>query len=130
MNKDIIANLKKMIDVNTPIIYIDDYDFTRVDYLLKQTLGSATEIREWSPAFGYQQIKTDINGYIFRDDFAAGKSTTLEDVLNTSLSIDGDEDNPPKSIYLVLRDVHELIDDVKIKSLIQMIAQRKLYDLD
>ena len=130
MNKDIIANLKKMIDVNTPIIYIDDYDFTRVDYLLKQTLGSATEIREWSPAFGYQQIKTDENNYIFRDDFSSGKSATLEDVLNTSLSIDGDEDNPPKSIYLVLRDVHELIDDVKIKSLIQMIAQRKLYDLD
>ena len=125
MNKDVITNLKKMIDVNTPVIYIHDYDFTRVDFMLKETLGPETEIREWSPAFGYQQIKLDDELNLFRDEFAAGKDATLNDVLNTLLS-----DDLKEPTYLLLRDVHELIDDIEIKSLIQMLAQRKLYDLD
>ena len=126
MNKDVITNLKKMIDVNTPVIYIHDYDFTRVDFMLKETLGSETEIREWSPAFGYQQIKLDDELNLFRDEFAAGKDATLNDVLNTLLS----EEYLKEPTYLLLRDVHELIDNIEIKSLIQMLAQRKLYDLD
>ena len=126
MNKDVITNLKKMIDVNTPVIYIHDYDFTRVDFMLKETLGPETEIREWSPAFGYQQIKSGEENSIFRDKFSVGKDATLNDVLNTLLS----QRNLKEPKFLLLRDVHELIDDIKIKSLIQMLAQRKLYDLD
>ncbi|WP_031531673.1 MULTISPECIES: AAA family ATPase [unclassified Bacteroides] len=129
MNKDVITNLKKMIDVNTPVIYIHDYDFTRVDFILKETLGPETEIREWSPAFGYQQIKQiklDDELNLFRDEFAAGKDATLNDVLNTLLS----EEYLKEPTYLLLRDIHELIDDIETKSLIQMLAQRKLYDLD
>ena len=123
INKDIKENLKKMIDVNTPVIYIHDYDFTRVDFILKETLGNEVEILEWSPAFGYQKLKKDENGFLFRDDYSVQKS--LEDVLSDFLQRD-----IPVSKYLLLRDIHEYIDEVRIKSLIQMIAQRKLYDLD
>lgn len=124
VNKDIKENLKKMIDVNTPVIYIHDYDFTRVDFILKETLGNEVDIYEWSPAFGYQQLKKDKDGYLFRDEFSVKKS--LEDVLSNWLQ----SDKVSVSKYLLLRDIHEYIDEVRIKSLIQMIAQRKLYDLD
>ena len=39
MNTKAVSSLQKMIDVNTPIIYISDYDFVRVDELIIQTIG-------------------------------------------------------------------------------------------
>ncbi len=126
MNKDIIANLKKMIDVNTPIIYIHDYDFTRVDFLLQETLGYNTEILEWSPALGYQRIFCDEDGYIQRNKYSSGKNADLSDVLQNWYN----EEFVKGAKYLVLRDIQDGIETPKVKSLLQMIAQRKLYDLD
>lgn len=120
-----MSNLKKMIDVNTPIVYIDDYDFTRIDFLLINTLGDNTKILEWSPAFGSQQVQL-YNGFVVRGNYCGGIERQLEVMLNDQLS----KDKTKQPVYLILRDIHELIDDVRIKSLIQMIAQRKLYDLD
>ena len=34
MNKKVISDFQKMIDVNTPIIYINDYDFVRIDEII------------------------------------------------------------------------------------------------
>lgn len=119
--------LKKMIDVNTPIIYIHDYDFTRVDFLLKQALGSETDLLEWAaPAFGYSIIKCDEDGNVFRDRYSSGKSADLPDVLHNWYN----EEEVLQPVYLVLRDIHDVIEMPKVKSLLQMIAQRKLYDLD
>jgi ATP-dependent 26S proteasome regulatory subunit len=126
MNSEVYTNLKKMIDVNTPIIYIHDYDFTRVDFLLKETLGYDTEILEWSPALGYQKIFCDEDGYILRDNYSSGKSAELSDVLQNWYS----EEFVKEPAYFVLRDIQDEIETPKVKSLLQMIAQRKLYDLD
>ena len=38
MNTKVISAFQKMIDVNTPIIYIHDYDFVRVDALIKEVV--------------------------------------------------------------------------------------------
>ena len=124
MNSEVYTNLKKMIDVNTPIIYIHDYDFTRVDFLLKQALGSETEILEWSPALGYQEIKCDEDGDIIRDKYGSDKKD-LENVLHDFYN----EEFLKEPTYLVLRDIQDGIETPKIKSLLQMIAQRKLYDV-
>ena len=51
MNTKIVFNLQKMIDVNTPIIYICDYDFVRVDELIVQAIGKKN-VYEWNPATG------------------------------------------------------------------------------
>lgn len=126
MNSEISTNLKKMIDVNTPIIYIHDYDFTRVDFLLKQTLGSETEILEWSPALGYQKIFYDEDGYILRDKYSSGENAELSDVLHNWYN----QEFVKGAKYIVLRDIQDEIETPKVKSLLQMIAQRKLYDLD
>ena len=115
-----------MIDVNTPIIYIHDYDFTRVDFLLKQTLGSETEILEWSPALGYQKIFYDEDGYILRDKYSSGENAELSDVLHNWYN----QEFVKGAKYIVLRDIQDEIETPKVKSLLQMIAQRKLYDLD
>jgi SpoVK/Ycf46/Vps4 family AAA+-type ATPase len=126
MNSEISTNLKKMIDVNTPIIYIHDYDFTRVDFLLNETLGYDTEIHEWSPALGYQRIFRDEDEYIQRDKYASGGNAELSDVLQNKYN----EEFVKGAEYLVLRDIQDEIETPKVKSLLQMIAQRKLYDLD
>lgn len=39
MNNTVISSFQKMIDVNTPIIYIHDYDFVRVDELIRQVVA-------------------------------------------------------------------------------------------
>lgn len=39
MNKKVITNFQKMIDVNTPIIYINDYDFVRIDEIIVEIVG-------------------------------------------------------------------------------------------
>ena len=51
MNKSIISPFQKMIDVNTPIIYINDYDFARVDEIISEVVGKK-DIVEWNPATG------------------------------------------------------------------------------
>ena len=45
-----------MIDVNTPIIYICDYDFVRVDNIISQSL-SQKKIFEWNPATGMRMVR-------------------------------------------------------------------------
>lgn len=40
MNDSVISSLQRMIDVNTPIIYIHDYDFVRIDELIRQVVAN------------------------------------------------------------------------------------------
>ena len=57
MNNIIINNLQKMIDVNTPIIYIQDYDFVRVDEIIANVVKNQ-KVFEWNPATGTTNFKT------------------------------------------------------------------------
>ena len=57
MNKKIISDFLKMIDVNTPIIYINDYDFVRIDEIIVEIVGNSKVI-EWNPATGTTNFKT------------------------------------------------------------------------
>ncbi len=49
--------LSKMIDVNSPIIFINDYDFVRVDDLIVKTVGEKTPIVEWNPGTSTTNFK-------------------------------------------------------------------------
>ena len=51
MNQNTIAELQKYIDVNTPIIYINDFDFARVDEVIGEVVGKS-RIVEWNQATG------------------------------------------------------------------------------
>ena len=114
MNTRIVSNLQKMIDVNTPIIYINDYDFVRIDELIVQAIGKKN-VYEWNPATG---------GTHFVSKEKRGEET-LENFLYQQYIPDADK--LPES-YLLLKEIEDYIDEPKIKSLLLHIAQRKLYD--
>lgn len=131
MNPKIISNFQKLIDVNTPIICIQDYDFARVDEILRAVLGTKN-VYEWNPATG----TTD-----FCTKEAKSRMKGNEEPLEVFL-LNNYEAEPlnPQDKYLVLKDVQDYINvsagesgyldptKTKIKSLLQLIAQRRLYD--
>lgn len=116
MDKKIISNFQKMIDVNTPIIYINDYDFVRVDEIIRKIVGSS-KVFEWNPATGTTSFDTK---------FCQGNGTedSVEKFLLGKYSVDPNL----KEKFLVLKDIQDFIEEPAIKTLLQLIAQRKLYD--
>lgn len=117
MNNNVCDSLKKMIDVNTPIIYICDYDFVRVDNIISQSL-SQKKIFEWNPATGTTNFYNKL-------PLGSGKEQSLESFLYDKYM---DESSSEK--YLVLKEIHDYLDDPVIKSLLLLMSQRRLYDLE
>lgn len=118
MNKKVISDFQKMIDVNTPIIYINDYDFVRIDEIIKEIVGNS-KVFEWNPATGTTNFKT-------KESQGLGENDTLEQFLRDKYTVDVNL----KEKFLVLKDIQDFIEEPAIKSLLQLIAQRKLYDRD
>ena len=118
MNKKIISDFLKMIDVNTPIIYINDYDFVRIDEIITEIVGN-NKVFEWNPATGTTNFKT-------KESQGLGENDTLEQFLRDKYTVDVNL----KEKFLVLKDIQDFIEEPAIKSLLQLIAQRKLYDRD
>ena len=110
-----LSELEKMIDVNTPIIYIKDYDFVRIDHLIYQAIGKR-KVREWNPATG----TTD---FFNKESTGAGKEQTLDSFLYNEYIIDTKNEK-----FLVLKEIQEFIDTPAVKTLLLMMAQRRLYD--
>lgn len=126
MNNSIINNFRKMIDVNTPIICIQDYDFARIDELIKEVVGTKN-VYEWNPATGKTDFKTK----------ESKMDMPLEGFLDFYVK---EELVKPIDKYLVLKDVQDYVNEqagnagypdpvkTKIKTQLQLIAQRRLYD--
>lgn len=117
MNK-IQSELRKMIDVNAPIIYINNYDYVRTDELIVETVGSKN-IVEWNPATG-------TTNFANKTSLASGADESLEDFLLSKYTFETGGIVTPN--YIVLKDIQDYIVETKIKTLLQLIAQRKLYD--
>lgn len=111
-----ISSLKKLLDVNIPIIYIDDYDYTRIDEIIVNGCGKDFEIKEWNPATGYTNFYTKE---------PIGENASLSDFLRKHYGADFES---RKTEYLVLRDIASFINEPEIISLLSNISQRKLYD--
>lgn len=106
--------LLKYIDVNTPIIYINDFDFARVDDYISSAL-KGKKIIEWNPATGYTRFETKerVGSYVPLDEF-------LEEIYTNELIT--------SERYIVLKEANLYFSDPKVIALIQLIAQRRLYD--
>lgn len=115
MSKKIISDFQKMIDVNTPIIYINEYDFVRVDALIVDVIGKQ-KVEEWNPATGV----TDFYSKITKGD------EPLADFLGRKYAIEPLA--KPANSFIVLKEPHDFIDDPKVKTLLALMSQRKLYD--
>ena len=104
-----------MIDVNTPIIYIHDYDFVRVDELIRQVVGEK-KVFEWNPVTGVTDFQTKMpKGF--------GEVLSLENFLQEKYS-----EEEAKEKYLVLKEVQDFIEESKVKTLLSLMSQRRLYD--
>ena len=130
MNNNIINNFRKMIDVNTPIICIQDYDFARIDELIKDVVGTKN-VYEWNPATGTTDFRTK----------EAKRQSSTEESLECFLARFAEcEDLKTIDKYLVLKDIQDYVNEspggsgypdpikTRIKSQLQLIAQRRLYD--
>lgn len=115
---DIVDDITKLLDVNTPIIYINDFDFARVDYILGKALQNV-KIEEWNPASFGTDFKT-------KESIAVSGKMELEEFLYEKYS----DEYFKKQRYLVLREIQDYIDNPRVKVLLELIAQRKLYDRD
>ncbi|MBR6930221.1 MAG: AAA family ATPase [Bacteroidales bacterium] len=126
MNTNINNSFRKMIDVNTPIICIQDYDFARIDELIKEVVGTKN-VYEWNPATSKTDFKTK----------ESKMDVPLEGFLDFYVK---EELDKPIDKYLVLKDVQDYVNEqagstgyldpvkTKIKTQLQLIAQRRLYD--
>ena len=120
MNNKIVEDFRKMVDVNRPIIYIHNFDFARVDEIVRKAIGKETVI-EWNPATGTTNFDTRI-------ERGSGKDQPLVDFLRNEYTQEIEDGKPVNQKFIVLREIQDLIDDPAVKSLLAFMSQRKLYD--
>lgn len=102
-----------MLDVNTPIIYIHNHDFVRVDEIIKSAVGKNVTIREWNSAVGNVSFGTK------EQDMRQELHVFLEGIYS---------DRYLKERIVVLKEIQDMINETQIKTLLMLIAQRRLYD--
>lgn len=121
MKRDtIISNFQKMIDVNTPIIYINHYDFPRVDKIIDEVVGNngdSNRIIEWNPATGCTDFYNK----------SSKQNESLADFLRLRYVSEVSKKHLTEG-FIVLKEVHDLIDDPEVCTLLSLMSQRKLYD--
>lgn len=78
-----------------------------------------SKVFEWNPATGTTNFKT-------KESQGLGENDTLEQFLRDKYTVDVNL----KEKFLVLKDIQDFIEEPAIKTLLQLIAQRKLYDRD
>ncbi len=110
-----VSSLQKLLDVNIPIIYIDDYDFARIDEIIAKACGDNLEINEWNPA-------TQYTNFLTKEPIV---DCRLQEFLREHYSADLGMHKPE---YLLLRGISSYMEDPEVLSLLSMISQRKLYD--
>lgn len=115
MKESSIKELKKMIDVNIPIIYINDYDFIRMDEIIYEAIGKKTA-REWSPATG-------VVNFVDKRKLGSGEIQSLADFLRAEYDREKTQER-----YIVLKEIEDYIEQPVIKTQLMLLAQRKLYD--
>ena len=117
MKTSTIFQLQKMIDVNTPLIYINDYDFVRVDRVIYQAIQDSV-VYEWNPATG----RTD---FFNKAKEGNGTLITLEEFLYEEYILE-----IKKERFLVLKEIQDELESPKVRTLLLLMAQKRLYDLE
>lgn len=118
------SRLRELLDINSPIICIQESDFVRVDEIISNAVGDNHIINEWNPGTGSTNFvnKTRIGG--------------SDDIVDLDKFLSGFIKESHDKRVLVLKDVHwyfdansnQSINKESIISLIRTIAQKKLYD--
>ena len=126
-----VKSLRKLIDINTPIICICDHDFVRVDRIIKESISDLDSVIEWNPGtyatnFDNKESLLSSSANVEGNNYTGGVPliTFLEDKLRLTVEQ-----------YLVLKDIHLILDERQksenynqVVSLLHTIAQKRLYD--
>lgn len=133
MNNNVIRSFRKMIEVNLPIIYIEDFDFVRVDEIIMEAVGDA-KVREWNPATKNSEIKIEEDGAINRKKLSLEQELCqfLDEIYSPQINLgkknEQGERTQEEPSFFVLREIQDYIDSPEVKTYLALIAQRKLYD--
>ena len=112
MNNKIVEDFRKMVDVNRHIIYIHNFDFARVDEIVRKAIGKETVI-EWNPATGTTNFDTRI-------ERGCGKDQPLVDFLRNEYTQEIEDGKPVNQKFIVLREIQDLIDDNEVKYILAL----------
>ena len=102
--------LVSYIEALRPIIYVPTFDFHAFDELIGE-ISQNTKIYEFNDGLGYVNFKTKLPETAY----------TLEDFLSLFVT-------NQMSAFLLLKDVHNHLNDPKIISLLKTIALKNIYD--
>lgn len=130
---NIIEALRKKIDINIPIIYINDYDTIRINSIIKDAVSNDRKIKEWNPgtrltnfwsltSFKQEESKKDIS----KDESKKKKKKRIDDLIYHLYNVLQKEIVHPA--VFILREVQDYLNEAPVKSLLASIAQRRLYD--
>ena len=112
MNNNTVNLLASYVEALYPIIYINHFDFKVIDDIIASIAGDR-KIVEYNNGLGSVDFKT--------------KSAMLECNLIEFLKQNGG-DGYDHSMFIVLKDVHNQLDDPAVISLLKYIAERNLYN--
>ena len=115
MSAKVQLDFQKMIDVNKSIIYIHAYDFVRVDDVISMVVGGSRLI-EWNPITGRTNFFTKE---------PQGEELMPLDAFLREIYLDEFFTNDR---YIILRDIQDIIDTTEVKTVLQLMALRRLYD--
>ena len=114
MTDNISFELKRLADLNTPIIVIEDFDYVRIEAELNKAFDGV-RIDEWNPATG-------LTNYYNKEQIIKTTFVDLDSFLKLRY-----QDSFSGERILLLKNAERYFDQPKVISLLQLIAQRRLY---
>ncbi len=121
MNNNTVNLLASYIEALYPIIYINHFDFKVIDDIIASIAGYR-KIVEYNNGLGSVDFKTKSAMSAMQE---CGLTKFLNDVKDDGYDQDDGYDH---STLIVLKDVHNQLDDPAVISLLKYIAERNLYN--
>lgn len=115
MNNDTVNLLASYVEALYPIIYINHFDFKVIDDIIASIAGDR-KIFEYNNGLGSVDFKT-------KSAMSAMQECGLTQFLN-----DVKDEGYEQNTLIVLKDVHNQLDDPAVISLLKYIAERNLYN--
>ena len=123
MRKNYKEQLASYVDALYPIIYINHFDFKEMDDLIAE-IAQGGKILEFNHGVGAVKFETK------RPIESLEKRSDLLEFLKDAAFLDKEEDIKMKSRFIILKDVHNQLNDPEVISMLKMIAERHMYRED
>lgn len=120
MNEIVKKELYTIVELNRPIIYIEQTDFHMVNKAIKNIAKKLEE--ENNESVKCYEFNNALGLLNFKTQSTMDNNVTLENFLQNTID-DGYDD----TVFIVLKDIHDQLSDPKIISLLKRIAEKMIY---